>query len=220
LSGQLGVACASLLCSRMRNEARADVIVLLTLLASPLQAAARDGAHGWHPEFEAARRELFDPVVPEDGGTFAGGSAASPAIQEPVAPACALRTPGSDAMAAQGCLECHSGARGPRIRRTHPVGAYRRGPGLRAPEEVVRRGVLLPGGAVECVTCHDRRSPWKDHVALPPGAAAVAAVDARDPASYQGRPGWREASAHGIGPPPGAAVSPAPLCAACHTHAD
>jgi hypothetical protein len=215
------VARASLLCPRMRNDALADVIALVTLLAAPLPAAARDGAHGWHPEFEAARRELFDPVTPEDARPSAGGSAAAaPAVQESAAPACALRALGSDAMTAHGCLECHSGARGPRVRRTHPVGAYRWGPGLRAPEEVVRRGVLLPGGAVECVSCHDRRSPWKDHVALPPGAAAVAAVDARDPATYQGRPGWRDARAQAAKLPPGAAVSPAPLCAACHTHAD
>ncbi|HEY6001553.1 MAG TPA: hypothetical protein VIV57_01685 [Anaeromyxobacter sp.] len=201
----------------MRNDALLDVMVLVTLLATPSPAAARDGARGWHPEFEAARRELFD-AIPEDAG--ASAAAAGPAAEEPAAPACALRHVGSEAMTAQRCLECHAGTGGRRIRSTHPVGAYRWRPGLRTPDEVVRRGVLLPNGAIECVTCHDRRSPWKDHVALPPGAPAVAAVDARDPASLQGRPSWREARARAARPPDGSAVSPAPLCAACHTHAD
>jgi hypothetical protein len=92
--------------------------------------------------------------------------------------------------------------------------------GLRAPDDVVKRGVFLPGGKIQCLTCHDPRSPWKDHLALPPGAAALPAVDPRNPATYEGRPNWRIANPSLQPPPPGAAVSPSPLCAACHTYAD
>jgi hypothetical protein len=78
---------------------------------------------------------------------------------------------------------------------------------LRKADEVVHRGVRIPSGQVRCTTCHDARSPWKDHVSLPPGSTVFRAIDLRDRSSYEGPP--RPAR-------PGDAVSVKPLCFACH----
>jgi hypothetical protein len=221
LALQLRVARSSLVCTSMTNAARISVIGFLAVIAAaPCGAAALDGRHGWHPEFEAARQEIFDPV-PDVEHDEAPATAQQAAPAQPAhAPACGLWTIGSDAMTAQGCLQCHSGTNGPAIRSTHFVGPYRFGPGLRTVEEVVKRGVLVPRGNIECVTCHDRRSPWKNHLALPPGAPALPAVRAGDPSTYTNRPNWRTARPNALMLQQGTAVSPAPLCAACHTTAD
>jgi hypothetical protein len=85
---------------------------------------------------------------------------------------------------------------------------------LRAAAEVIARGVFLPEGRLQCVSCHDAASPWAAKLALPPGAAAVAAVRRGEPATAEARQGWRSATATTVAP--GSSVSPAPLCAACH----
>lgn len=116
----------------------------------------------------------------------------------------------------QDCLGCHDGA--PiRMHASHPVdveyayAASRQGAELRPPEEALRRGVLLADGKIHCLTCHDPRSPWKSHVALPPGSTARTAVVPGQPATWApDRPP----------PTPGAAVSPTPLCLACHSYGD
>lgn len=138
--------------------------------------------------------------------------ASLPAVAE--GPQCLLRDPASDALPASACLACHP-ARG----HQHPVdvdyarvGGRR---GYRPAEEVVRRGVLLPGGRIQCVTCHDPTSPWQNHIALPPGATPTPAVDPRDPSTYAGGRSWRTAAPEAA-PPPGAAVTASPLCAVCH----
>jgi hypothetical protein len=79
---------------------------------------------------------------------------------------------------------------------------------LRPLADVVARGVFVPDGAIRCVTCHDARSPWKHRIALPPGSTPRAAVNPRDPDTWE-----RRAAAV---PPPGSAVTPTPLCLACH----
>jgi cytochrome c peroxidase len=121
-------------------------------------------------------------------------------------PACLLFQPGADAAPTQTCLACHT-LSGPGNHTVDVRYATRHGRDLRPAEEVVRRGVHLPDGEIRCTTCHDPRSPWKHHIALPPGAKAVKAVDLRTPASYEQPPAPAR---------PGDAVSPKPLCLACH----
>jgi hypothetical protein len=142
-------------------------------------------------------------------------TASAPAAEEP----CALTGPDSASIPSPTCARCHP-------RHGHPVdlsyaSSYARASwSLRTAAEVVRRGVRLPEGRLECVTCHDGRSPWKHRIALPRGAPALPAVVPGRADTYP-RGNWRLARA-GAGPqlPPGSAVSPAPLCAACHTYAD
>lgn len=139
--------------------------------------------------------------------------------QEVAASSCALATPGSASVPTTQCLRCHA-------IHGHPVGldyagAYAHdGRSLRSAAEVVRRGVLLPDGRMECVSCHDGRSPWKHRIAIPPGAPVIPAVVAGQADTYP-RGNWRLAPAEPVARlSPGSAVSPAPLCAACHTMAD
>lgn len=133
---------------------------------------------------------------------------------------CLLFTARPDARSIGECLACHAEAHG---RGNHPVdvdyeqAAARSAGSLREPREVVRAGVFLPGGRLHCLTCHDARSPWAARIALPPGATPVPAVRP-GPAAPPG-PGWRAAArerARAGSLPPGSAVSPAPLCIACH----
>lgn len=138
-------------------------------------------------------------------------------------PDCALTTSLGDAVPTRTCLECHRGHAG----RSHPVdvdyvsAALRPNADLRAPAEVIRRGLLLPDGRLECVTCHDARSPWAAKIALPPGAPVLPAVITGRRETYEGRANWRIVKASALPAlPPGSAVSPAPLCAACHSLAD
>lgn len=140
--------------------------------------------------------------------------------------ACALFRPGAETVNASDCLACHQAGRGgPIMRGTHPVGldyagAQLANPGLRPGAEVVRRGILLPDGKIQCVTCHDAASPWAKHIALPPGSVPSPAVNPRDAHTYEREKSWRLAGRRDPLPPVGSAVTPSPLCAACHTLAD
>jgi hypothetical protein len=107
---------------------------------------------------------------------------------------------------AQGCLSCHK-AEG-HVFDVDYASAAAGNPMLRPADEVVRRGVLLPDGQVRCTTCHDARSPWKDRIALPPGSKVMPGVNPFDKATFDGPPRPP--------PRPGDAVSPKPLCLACH----
>lgn len=112
------------------------------------------------------------------------------------------------------CLACHEG-RGLSVHASHPVEvdyaavASRPDASLRPLEEALRRGVLLSDGKVHCYTCHDPRSPWRNHLALPPGSAARSAVVPGDESTY---------GADRPAPRPGDDVSPTPLCLACHAY--
>lgn len=126
---------------------------------------------------------------------------------------CPLFQPGAERVPTGDCVSCHG------LTQTHPVdldyassAAASRG-ALRSADEVIRRGVFLPGGQLKCVTCHDPRSPWQYKIALPPGAVARPAVNPRDPSTYD-RPRASPRVA------PGGAVTPTPLCKACHTLGD
>lgn len=145
-------------------------------------------------------------------------------VVAPPSSACALFGASSDTLDTQACLECHAGAGGGPLHGSHPTdldydaveGQSGRSGTLRAIDEVVRRGVLLPDGKLHCVTCHDARSPWAGKIALPPGSAAVPVVNPRDPSTYEGRESWRTPDPRAPVPPPGSAVSASPLCIACH----
>ncbi len=124
-------------------------------------------------------------------------------------PTCPLFRPGAERIPAGDCNSCHG------LRSTHPVdfdyaaaAAHSRG-SLRTPQEVIRRGVVLPDGQVKCVTCHDPNSPWKYKIALPPGARPSAAVNPRDRRTYDALGGPARVT-------DGEAVTPTPLCSACH----
>jgi hypothetical protein len=80
---------------------------------------------------------------------------------------------------------------------------------LRPIEEVLRRGLALPDRRIRCTTCHERGSPWKYHIKLPPGSTPTHAVDLRRPVTYE--------NPERLPPPrPGDDVGRKPLCLACH----
>lgn len=189
----------------------------------PAPAALRPGPANPEPARPARQfavlRELGELRIRSDAAT-ASAAVVSAAENVPAPETCALSLPGATSVPSADCLRCHP-------RQGHKVdvdyaSAYARASwSLRTEEEVVRRGVLLPHGRLECVTCHDGRSPWKYKLALPPGAAAVPAVVSGRPETYEGGRTWRTASASSAPLlPPGTQVSPSPLCAACHPHAD
>ncbi|ABS25240.1 hypothetical protein [Anaeromyxobacter sp. Fw109-5] len=166
---------------------------------------------------------LLTAIVPLAGTPAQIPAAASPAAgqtgaQGAAGPSgdaggCALSTLAADAALVADCVSCHGA--GHAGTSSHPVGAdygaaAARGGSLRPAVEVVRRGVFLPDGRVQCVTCHDPRSPWADHLALPPGATPKRAVNPADRATFEAE-GEPQAA-----PPPGTRVTPKPLCLACH----
>jgi hypothetical protein len=153
------------------------------------------------------------PGVPSTGATSATATATD----------CALTASLGAVVPTATCLTCHS----EHANASHPVDldyasvAYRSNDRLRPLAEVVRRGLFLPDGRLECVTCHDGRSPWAAKIALPPGAPALAAVNPSRRDTYEGRVNWRTATASSVPAlPRGSAVTPTPLCAACHALAD
>ena len=142
---------------------------------------------------------------------------ASTASAEGPPPGCSLFEPGSATVSTAKCMQCHG------LSRTHPVdvdyaATIQRNPAFmyRPVEEVIRRGVFLPNGQVACVTCHDANSPWQDRIALPPGTTARPAVDPRKRETYA--PLIQTAAAASL--PAHSAVTPTPLCQACHTYGD
>jgi hypothetical protein len=127
-------------------------------------------------------------------------------------PGCRLGDVGSR-LDARTCLGCHGAHEGHPVDLDYAVRASLRRGDLRPAGEVVARGVFLPDGFMRCQSCHDARSPWKHRVAIPPGAAARPAVNPRVLASYAG-------PRSGLPVQPGEAVTPTPLCQACHTIGD
>jgi hypothetical protein len=203
-----------------------DVHSTSSLLIVGFLAAGTARASGAsHADWEEARMALFGPAqaAPPARRALDGATGAGPIAEEP-GDGCALRTSSADGSTIDSCLSCHAAsAHGAG---NHPVdvdyeGAVAgrgRGSELRPSADVVARGVFLPGGRIHCLTCHDPRSPWANHVALPPGSTPRPAADPRRPETYERRESsWRVASSAPARPlAPGAAVTPAPLCAACH----
>jgi hypothetical protein len=90
---------------------------------------------------------------------------------------------------------------------------------LRDPDEVVRRGVFLPGGRVVCHTCHDASSRWKAKLVIPPGSKVSDMVIPGDPKTYDpDRAPTRVMTVEEarVLLPEGHALSPKPLCLVCH----
>jgi len=153
-------------------------------------------------DYERYKRELetilsknHDPSSPQDRAPSS---------------ACPLFGPKAAQIPTADCMSCHA------LSRTHPVdidyaaAAQRRSFEFRPVQEVIRRGVFLPQGQVRCVTCHDGASPWKYSIALPPASQArPAVVISRNPQVWE-----KAASAEPLRR--GAAVTPTPLCLACH----
>jgi hypothetical protein len=138
---------------------------------------------------------------------------------------CRLLVEYSEELPSRACVVCHDGSGERPFCPGHKVGTPYPEAGdprltLRTRAEVSGRGVNLPGGNLECVTCHDRRSPWESHLALPADARALPHVDPRDPATYEHRPNWRLTLPNAPARPPGAPVCPAMLCVSCHAFAD
>jgi hypothetical protein len=155
-------------------------------------------------------------------------AATAPApVPESRTASCLLFQPGKEGAPAEACIACHG-----EQSRTHPVDiaypAARPGSSsLREQQEVVKRGVFLPDGTIRCATCHDARSPWRSHLAIPAGAEVHAAVNPRDPASYRSSEAPLRAGGlsmprptNAAGARSGAAVTSTPLCQACHTIGD
>jgi hypothetical protein len=161
-------------------------------------------------------------TVPASGDAHAGGECATchgahdeapgDAAPESDPAGCALLATGSENATSNSCLACH-----PRHAfGGHPYDVEYPRPGvmagarsLRPLDEVLRRGLVLPERQIRCVTCHDRSSPWKFHIKLPPGTQPTHAVDVRRRETLE-RPE--------LLPPlrPGDDVGKKPLCVACH----
>lgn len=158
----------------------------------------------------ASRAPILLVVASVLAATPVRGAPNRPVARESVGSRCALDDVGSDQAASRTCTRCHS------HRQSHPydidyasaAGGHRLG--YAPAEQVVRAGVLLPNGEIRCVTCHDRRSPWKYKIALPPGARPSPSVNAWK------RNGFERPVAVPDHMPPGSEVTPTPLCRVCH----
>lgn len=158
----------------------------------------------------AAALGVWGAAVIAAAGAVAEESApASP----PAAGTCALHSPEAETLSTAACAECHDSVRGGHM---HPVdlsyaSAQARRPGeLKAPAEVARLGIRLPGGELRCATCHDGASPWAHYLSLPPGAEVRPTFDPRA-VDDGGEAPVRT-------PSEGEEVSPRPLCLGCHAY--
>ena len=161
------------------------------------------------------------PAIPAAGrGGGERSQAAEAGPQE-----CRLLAAGSENLPSQACVACHDGKGERPFCPGHKVGNAYPDAGdakyaLRTRMDVLGRGIKLPGGNLECVTCHDRASPWESHLALPSGTRALPRIDPHDPSTYENRPNWRLTLPNARPRMPGQPVCPAMLCVVCHTFAD
>lgn len=185
--------------------ALADALGLAIAALVGLSAVRASAAPPTLTDAEIARFGRPGAAAPATGSVSLAAAEATPG--------CALLAAGSEQSTTAACVACHD------LRQTHPVDVDYAVAAARAPDryvpaaEVVRAGGYLPDGQIRCVTCHDRASPWKYRIALPPGAVPTPSVATmrKDPARYPGL-GVRDAQ------PllPGSDVTPTPLCRMCH----
>ncbi len=117
------------------------------------------------------------------------------------------------------CLSCHPYSVSHPVDVDYEQAVNRRRGDLREASEVLRRGVFLPAGHLTCHTCHDVNSPWKFRLAIPPGSKVHGAVVPGDRTTYEAsRPAARSMTVEEAKAtlPSGYALSPTPLCLACH----
>jgi hypothetical protein len=102
---------------------------------------------------------------PADAGTAAtdAGAAASPA------PLCSLETGVDRTAPSSGCTSCHTSTTGSFDHGGHRVDIAYEPYGKDLRPNPLERGVnvVLPGGRITCLTCHDPQSKLPDHLAAP-----------------------------------------------------
>lgn len=201
------------------TTASLTVAAILALLGS--QSAADRQA------YQAYQVQLARIMASESSPT---GSPSQVSFGASVQGGCILVPGGPGTATTRDCTACHVSLDG---RHSHPVDVdqdaarYRSrggsGPSLRSAAEVVKLGVFLADGKVSCLTCHDGNSPWKFKIALPPDAKLREPVVAGNPQTYDPaltRPSAMTGLTATTGKrllPAGTAVSPTPLCKACHS---
>jgi hypothetical protein len=189
---------------------------LLAVLASQARVSRpSESDRQSYREYQAQLQQLLAAESPGEPAREVATQAA-PAAQSRSVTSCKLFQVAPERVPAQECMSCHG------MHTTHPIeidyeAARSKGQtDLRRADEVVRRGVFLPDGKVQCVTCHEAGSRWAYHLAIPPGAVVRPSVNMRDASTYERRPPPARPGAL----PAGTSVSPTPLCTVCHTLAD
>ncbi|BDG09239.1 hypothetical protein [Anaeromyxobacter paludicola] len=175
-----------------------------------LDQLTRPGGGALPASGAAPRRTLAQAVY---GDALPAAIAPAGQAAAPPEPRCSLFVPGKEAAAADDCLGCHELHSSHRVDFAYPA-VVQRGGALRTAAEAVRRGAFLPEGRVRCGTCHDGRSEYRYHLAIPAGAKLRPAVNPRDPVNHR--------ALAGAPSQPGVLrdVSPTPLCQTCHSYGD
>jgi hypothetical protein len=152
--------------------------------------------------------------APPPAGTSEAPAPGTTASRDASSGNCALDALAPDAALVADCASCHGsghdGSVAHRVGMDYAQAASARRGRFKAVAEVSQRGISLPGGKVECVSCHHPRSSWGKHIALPQGATARPAADVAGPETNE----TKDAAPQ---PAPGSRISTKPLCEACHT---
>ena len=160
----------------------------------------------------SAHSDLLLPMKSHPAGATTAATGSETAVR------CKLLDAGSQTLTTQDCLSCHgAGGTGTQLHRMHSIDvpvrarlASRPGAGssMRSADEVVRRGLLLPGGAVTCVTCHDGNSTMTYRLVIPQDPAGSTAGSGQS---------WRAEQAAASGQlPRSAKTDSTALCSTCH----
>lgn len=81
---------------------------------------------------------------------------------------CFLFQSESELQPSDNCRVCHDGCMNHPVDVPYEAAAVRRPGSLWPQDEAVRRGAFLPDGELRCVSCHDRRSSCRSHLAVAP----------------------------------------------------
>lgn len=130
------------------------------------------GSAAAEESFSAPVRKTAVPLAPDGGqggvkGAPPAPSAAATAPAAPAAPLCQIESGVERTAPSSGCLACHTSMTGNFDHGGHrvevPYEPY--GKDLRPKPEERGVNVVLPGGRITCLTCHDSRSKLPDHLA-------------------------------------------------------